>query len=294
LSFFSRYRKFIAAVVTLVVLVALMGLTARERETVLLLEKAFLEALAPFQAWLGNLSAGIRTGIADLQAVGRLRAENIELRAKADAYDATVHRLRELEIENERLRALLGFAERVGYESVAAEVVARSPDNWFSRLVVDRGSADGVAKDMPVVTGQGLVGRVIAVSAHVSVVQLLTDRECGVGGLVQSTRDAGIVSGQGSQSPLLSMMLFERDAVVGPGDAVVTSGYGSIYPPGLYIGEVVEVKKDTYGLVKYALIRPGVVFGRLEEVIILTNAAPSTTVPTTQTAPVGGVGGGGP
>ncbi len=267
----GRYRKFVAAVVTLVVLVTLMSLTARERGTVLLIEKALVEAIAPVQSWLDGLAAGVRGGIADLETISRLRAENQALQAKADAYDATVHRLRELEIENERLRALLGFAQSVHFEYVVADVVARNPDNWFGRVTINRGQVDGLAKDMPVVTSQGLVGRIVQVSRNVAVVQLLTDRDSGAGALIQSSRDAGIVSGQGNQSPLLSMMLFERGATVNVGDAVITSGLGQIYPAGLYIGQVVEVKRDQYGLLKYALVRPGVEFGRIEEVLVIVN-----------------------
>jgi len=271
LNSFGRYRRFAAAVVTLVVLVVLMGVTARERETVMLLERALVEAAAPIQAWFEGLAAGIRGGLSDIRAISQLRRENESLRAKAEAYDAALRRLRELEIENERLRALLGFSEAVPFDYVVADVIARNPDNWFSRVTIDRGSRHGIAKDMPVVTSQGLVGRVVGVSTNVSFVQLLTDRECGVGALVQSSRDAGIVKGQGSQSSLLRMMFFEREAEVGEGDALVTSGLGEIYPPGLYIGRVVEVTTEQHGLIKYAAVRPGVDFGSLEEVLVIVN-----------------------
>lgn len=267
----GRYRKLVASVVTLATLVTLMSVTARERETVMGVQRLLIEAISPVQAWFAGLAAGVRGGVSDLQAISRLREENNTLRAKADAYDATLHRLKELEIENERLRALLGFTRAVTYRYVVADVVARNPDNWFSRVTINRGSRDGLAKDMPVVTSQGLVGRVVEVSSNVSVVQLLTDRDSGAGALIQSSRDAGIVSGQGNQSAFLSMMLFERDAVVNAGDAVITSGYGVIYPPGLFIGRVVEVKRDHYGLLKYASVRPGVEFGRLEEVLVITS-----------------------
>jgi rod shape-determining protein MreC len=271
LNSFGRYRRFAAAVVTLVVLVVLMGVTARERETVMLLERALVEAAAPIQAWFEGLAAGIRGGLSDIRAISQLRRENESLRAKAEAYDAALHRLRELETENERLRALLGFSEAVPFDYVVADVIARNPDNWFSRVTINRGARHGIAKDMPVVTSQGLVGRVVGVSTNVSFVQLLTDRECGVGALVQSSRDAGIVKGQGSQSSLLRMMFFEREAGVGEGDALVTSGLGEIYPPGLFIGRVVKVTTEQHGLIKYALIRPGVDFGSLEEVLVIVN-----------------------
>jgi rod shape-determining protein MreC len=262
----------VAALITLVVLVTLMSVTSRERETVMLLQRALIEVFAPVQAWFGSLASGVRSGVDDIQTIGRLREENLTLRAKADAYDAIRSRMEEIEFENERLRALLGFTRSVELEYVAANVVARNPDNWFSRLTINRGSADGIAKDMPVVTPQGVVGRIIEVSSNVSVVQLLTDRSSGAGGIVQSSRDAGIVNGQGSQSPFLVMMLFARDAVVNEGDTIVTSGFGEIYPPGLYIGRVVEVRREQYGLIRQATIRPGVEFNRLHEVLVITNA----------------------
>jgi len=267
----GRYRKFVAALVTLVVLVTLMGVTARERATVMFLERALIGAVAPVQSWFEGLAAGIRGGIADIQAISRLQEENEALRAKAGAYDAILRRLRELEIENERLRALLGFSQAVEFEYVVADVVARNSDNWFSRVTLSRGSADGIAKDMPVVTSQGLVGRIVAVTPHVSVVELLTDRDAGAGALIQSSRDTGIVRGQGNQSALLRMMFFVREAEVNEGDAVVTSGLGEIYPAGLFIGRVVDVEIEHYGLIRYATVRPSVDFGRLEEVLVITN-----------------------
>lgn len=270
----GRYRKFLAAALTLVVLITLMGFTARERETVRLVERAILGVFTPIQAWFSGLAAGISGGITDIQTFSRLRAENESLRAKAEAYDATLHLLEELEIENERLRALLGFSQAVPYEYVVADVVARNPDNWFSRVTINRGAADGIAKDMPVVTSQGLVGRIVQVSGSVSVVELLTDRDSAAGAMVQSSRDAGVARGQGSETPLLSMLLFVREAEVNVGDTVVTSGLGEIYPPGLFIGRVVEVRKEHYGLIKSAQIRPGVEFGRLEEVLVITNYRP--------------------
>jgi rod shape-determining protein MreC len=274
----GRWRKFIAAVVTLIALVILMSVTVRERQAILFIEKAVVEAFAPVQAWASGLTAGVRGGLADLQAVSRLRQENEALRLKADAYDSTLHQLRELEIENERLRSLLGFTQSIRYSYVVADVIARNADNWFSRLTIDRGLSDGLAKDMPVVTSQGLVGRIVEVSNHVSIVQLLTDRDSGAGALIQSSRDAGIVSGQGNESPLLVMMLFERNAAVGVGDVVVTSGFGEIFPSGLHIGVTVEVAKDSYGLLKYAKIRPAVDYGRLQEVLVITNAG-SVAIP---------------
>lgn len=287
----GRYRKFAAAILALIVLVALMSLTARERETMMVIERAILGLAAPIENWLGGLAAGIRGGVADIQAISRLRQENESLKAKADAYDATTHRLMELEQENERLRGLLGFRQAVTYETVAADVVARNPDNWWSRVTINRGAADGVARNMPVMTSQGLVGRVVEVSAHLAVVELLTDRDCQVGALVQSSRDAGVVRGQGSQADYLSVMLFARNAVVNVDDAIVTSGLGEIYPAGLYIGRVTKVTKDKYGLLKYATVEPAVEFGRLEEVLVITTPREAVTPQDDAAAAGGAVGG---
>jgi rod shape-determining protein MreC len=164
---------------------------------------------------------------------------------------------------------LLGFKERTGVEGIAAQVVARNPNNWFSTVTLNRGANHGVRRDMVVVTAQGLVGRVSEVAPQTAKVMLITDPESGVGGLIQRSRDTGVVLGQTGDRARVIMKLFSPESAPLVGDKVITSGLGMVFPKGLSIGEVVSVETGDYGLVRYVEIEPAVDLDRLEEVLII-------------------------
>ena len=135
-------------------------------------------------------------------------------------------------------------------------------------IVINRGSEQGITKDMPVVTPQGLVGNVIQVFGNTAKVQLILDPRSAVGSLVQRTesRTAAIVEGSGTTPLSPRMVNLARDADIIKGDKVITSGWGGIYPKGLVVGEVTAVVNEEGGLLKYAVLKPAVDFDRLEEV----------------------------
>lgn len=168
------------------------------------------------------------------------------------------------------------------FDLVTATVVGRDIGTWNSTIIINRGSADGITKDMAVVTPQGLVGSVVNVYTNVAKVQLILDARSAVGTLVQrpESRVAAIVEGS-SASPLTPRMVnIARDADIIKSDKLITSGFGGIYPKGLLIGEVVDIVNEEGGLLKYAYLRPAVDFARLEEVsVIVRSREPIPTLP---------------
>lgn len=265
----QRYQKPIVAVVAVLAIVALLSFTARERARLTALEAWIAELIVPVQGWVSAVYGSVRSVADTVAELGRLRDENARLTAEIERLRAEAARWQEALAENERLRELLGFASTSAFDVLGAEVVGRNPDQWFRRLVINRGASDGVAKDMPVVVGRRLVGRVIAATPNSATVLLLTDPESGVGGLIQRTRDAGVVLGGGDEPGLLSMRLFSRDARPVEGDLVVTSGLGGVFPPGLIIGHVAAVEREQFGLVRTARVRPAADLDRIEEVLVL-------------------------
>ena len=151
---------------------------------------------------------------------------------------------------------------------MSAEVIARSPENWHKSMTINRGKADGISRNLVVVTPQGLVGRVTSCTDTTSEVLLILDRESAVGALVQVSRTQGIVEGHGDQNRL-KMVNIPYDSSIQNGQIVVTSGLSEIFPPGLRIGEVIDVGHEPNGLLKYAYIKPSVDFDKLEEVFII-------------------------
>lgn len=270
LPFISRNRDFLAAALVVISLVALMATTTRHRDAIAVAEQWFLDLLTPFFRATSETVTRARTWYTEVSQLRRLRAENDELRRAADSVASLQSEISELQAENTRLREMLGFSAQSAYPLVAAKIVARNPDNWFAIVVINRGSADGVAKDMPVVTPRGLVGRVSKVGLRSSTVMLLGDPDSGVGALVQRSRDTGVVLGAAGPNPILRMKLFSRDASVEAGDTVITSGLGGVFPAGLLVGLVNKVSTDQFGLLKVAEITPAADLARLAEVFVIT------------------------
>jgi rod shape-determining protein MreC len=179
-------------------------------------------------------------------------------------------RLREAEIENATLREQLGFKEaNPDFRLVAAEVIGRDPSNFLEYILIDRGSSDGITANMPVVTSQGLVGRIVEVYPRSSRVLLITDPSSSVNALIQSSRATGVVQGQTDGS--LVMRYIQQGEEVKVGDLVLTSGLGGHFPKRLIVGQVTSVRQRDVEPFQEAEVKPTVQFNHLEIVLIITN-----------------------
>lgn len=268
-------KKAVAAVSLLGVIIAAMHLTAGERRTMIPPEGTCRDVLAPVQEAATDAGRLIYEGLGTIFSLGRAAREE-QLQKQIRQLEGEVARLQEFRAESERLRRLLDFREKTRdrYELVAADVIGRDPGNWFGTVAVDRGAADGVGPDMPVLLPEGLVGRVLRVSQHTSEVLLLTDPRSSVGGTVQVTRTPGVLRGVVNGFGQLRMTYLVKDAPVEKGQMVVTSGLGGIFPGGIPVGKIVSVRPEPTGLTKEALVQPLVDFARLEEVFILVRTVP--------------------
>jgi rod shape-determining protein MreC len=182
----------------------------------------------------------------------------------------------EIWAENGRLRELLNFKKsQQRHIFLPAKVVGFNPGGLEGSLIIDRGKKDGLEMEMPVVTANGLVGRVTEVYRSSARVQLILHPDSAVGGIVQrpASRVSGIVSGNASTPFAPNLINLARGADIVAGDTILTSGFGSIYPKGIVVGVVAEVVNAEGGLLKYAVIEPTVDFSRLEEVMVIVNAA---------------------
>lgn len=199
------------------------------------------------------------------QENGRLRGE---LRARE-----------ELRLENERLRLLLGLRERAPEVRMAhARVIAESPTPLFRSIRVDRGSSDGVRVGAAVLGFEGLVGRVAALASGHADVMLLVDANSSTDVLVQRTRARARVRGAGDDGQLaLEVQYLARTADVVPGDILITSGVGDIFPKGLSVGTVAATEQRAFGLYQGAQVQPSVDFTRLEDVMIVLGTWPEGT-----------------
>ena len=259
----------LAACLGLAVLL-LAGLTSTERENISKPEQLLREMLAPLQNGAGVIAGNIHNWGAYLQGVDNIRAENDELKKENSELRLQLVDLAEYQQENERLRELLNAAEdyKSNFEYVTTTVINRAQSSWYKTIVINGGSEDGFAVDMPVVCAQGLVGRIINTSAHTAEVLLITDREGAVSAMVQNSRTVGVVEGDGETSEL-SMIHVPYDAEIENYQQLVTSGYGGVYPKGLLVGYISSIELKSDGLLLDIAVRSYVDFNRLEEVMVL-------------------------
>ncbi len=201
-----------------------------------------------------------------------LKDQLANLKSELSDYD-------ELQKENARLTKLLDYEQKqTHYSFKVANIVAKDPGIWFDSFTINLGTTNGIAVDMPVVTPDGVIGRVEEVGMNWAKVMTIIDGRSGVSSIVDRTRDVGTVRGRMESepdNPLLDMDLLPMDTDIQVGDSVLTSGIGGIYPKGLTIGQVSSVGTD--GNQKKAVVKAAVNFRNLEEVLVLVTSGSSTS-----------------
>ena len=198
--------------------------------------------------------------------------ENIRIKKEIDSLRMENYRLRELLATNQRLQNLLQFRETIDQPILTAQVIGRDPTGWFKSIIIDKGKNSGIKVNMPVVNAQGVVGRLVSVSNNYAKVLLIIDQNSSVDCIIDRSRDSGIVKGLSSKICILDYVLKTSDVRVG--DEIVTSGLGRVYPKGIPVGEVVDVKDPPGGLFKDVRIRPAVDFSKLEELLVILKEDP--------------------
>ena len=218
---------------------------------------------------LDSLSQGIETFWNRYIALRQVGDENLNLHREVARLQEDNNRLREKAVATDRLQALLELKEELPYTTIAARVLGRDPTNWYRSIVINKGQDDGVGVDMGVMTPMEAVGRVIKVQSHVAVVLLIIDRNNAVTGLIQRTRDEGIVEGTEKGLAWIKYLPLLSGAKVG--DAVVTSGLAGGFPRGLPIGRITRIERREAELFLAAEIQPDTDFAKLEEVLVISN-----------------------
>ena len=213
----------------------------------------------------------------------RTAQQNELLKERLTQVEQELNLARQATAENERLRALLNLNEQLNIQTVPARVIARDPSVWFNTITINRGTSSGIAANMPVVTAGGIVGRVITVSPWASQVMLITDEKAGAGAVVGQLGESGALGSVRGRADL-GVALIEMRYVSGlekveVNDSVMTTGQDGIYPPGLNVGRVVDVKKGTATQAHQILIQPGAQLDQLEDVAVLLYNPPPRLVP---------------
>jgi rod shape-determining protein MreC len=162
---------------------------------------------------------------------------------------------------------MLNFDLQIPYRLVPAEVIGINPGSIMKSFEINTGTENGVNSDMPVMTADGIVGKIIEVTNNTAIVQMLVDHNCRISVIDQNTRAMGIIRWQGGKFLEMSNVPIESKVVVG--DTIVSSGLGEIFPPGLMVGTVIYSKDIENTLFKDIMVKPTVDFGSLEEVFVV-------------------------
>ncbi len=214
-----------------------------------------------------------------LQTLDQAQAELVKLRQQVSELTVRNQILEDKTAENQRLREMLGFEKAAPWRLRACRVLARDPDSWWTSVRVDVGWGDDpdLAKDLPVVSPRGVVGKTGEVSRDVTDIILMVDRNCSITANVEGTQDHGIVKGQGNFEQGGSRIMMEylpKNSQVAAGQFIVTSDLSPNFPAGLKIGQVTEVPPlnngyPTFGMYREAVIEPTADLNKLDELFIV-------------------------
>ena len=246
------------------------------------LSSLVLNPVISAQTWLATRYQAVENFFSAPQDLARLRQRNAELEAEVSRLETEIIELNQQIAETRILSALVDFA-RVHPENryVAASVIGRDTNPFLRYVIINRGSDDDLRRGMPVVTQQGLVGRIAAVTPQAARVQLITDPGSNVNVRLEPSRAQAVLQGQITGEVALDMI--PQSANVQSGDLVLTSGLGGNYPADILIGQVTGVRRRDYDIFQRASVQPVVDFSNLEIVLVITNFRPvdiSPLVPT--------------
>lgn len=240
--------------------------------------KLALQPILPIQEWLYSRFQFLQEILNSPTDVALVRQENIDLVAENAELQTQVIGLQQQVNEVEILSALLDFARaQPANDYQAAAVIGRDPSPFIQYVIINRGSDDGLRRGMPVVSAQGLVGRIAAVTANAARVQLITDPSSKINVLIGGEKIDGVLSGTITSN--LFIDLIPQDETIEPGELVLTSGIGGNYPANILVGQIASVRGEATDLFQQAPLEPVTNFDQLEIVLVIVNFEPIDITP---------------
>jgi rod shape-determining protein MreC len=271
-TFLWRNRVLLTSGVLLILSLHLISTGVHPGDLAARPESAFLAVISPITGTFTHLSDGASSVTRDYIDLIHVRSENALLRNELAKVKSDQARLAELEVENKHLGELLALRDALGTNAVAANVIGSDANGIQRTLVLSSGSSNGLSPGMAVLANEGVVGKIIAVSPNASRVLMIDDHNSALDGFDQRTRARGIVAGLVDDGVI--MKYADRSQDIRTGDSIVTSGLDGIFPRGLLVGTIKNVRRDGAGLFLGVKITPAVDFRQLEQVLILTQPPP--------------------
>jgi rod shape-determining protein MreC len=270
---FFLNKRLIILLVSMIILVSLIGFSLKERKELTWPEQFVKDTTGWVQTLVSrpaNYIAGFFGNVNDLQ---NTYVENKELRSRLDELAQLKADVQTLTEENNELRDILDKKDSLSdYKQIQATVIGRNPDRWDELLIINKGSTDGIERDMAVITSTGLIGKVKSSRQFTSTIQLLssTDATNRVSAeIVGNQTYYGQIEGFDAVKEMLLLKKIPYEAKIEKGQLVQTSGMGGVFPSRLIIGTVEEVVPDEFGLTQTAFVKPGANFYDLEHVMVI-------------------------
>ena len=262
----NKERAALVMVPLLLLQLALLSLQIESSSGTLLFRTWTMAAQGPIVSYSSGLIGGVRHAWRSYIWLIGARAENERLQQTVNRLLLLNSNSEQAVLENSRLRRLLAINDPIEFQTVGARIVARAPSFLSNIAYIDRGSKDGVRADAPVLSGDGIVGRVVLVSKYQSQIQLITNPDASVGALLEHTRTPGVLRGSGDL--LLDLNYISNTESISIGDVVLSSGLDGIYPKGLAIGKVVDSRKGN-GVFRIIKVLPDMDLIHIEEISVL-------------------------
>jgi len=277
--FSKKKRRFLPLLVPFILVLIFFSMTGRSVRRAPWYEEAFWNVISPPQRVLSSLSESFSNLWTNYFALVGLKKENESLKIEISSLKNDLIAEKELSKENERLRSLLSYHDSFPQKTLVARVIANDPRSEFKSLTLNRGYSDGVEPLMPVIGPGGLVGKIGEVGSNISKVLLITDPNSAVDAMVQRSRARGLLIGEVTRTVmrpgfyLTRLEYLRRVSDVKNDDVVVTSGLDKIFPPGIPIGTLNDLKNTRYGVFREAVVVPFENMAELQEVLIILSRA---------------------
>jgi rod shape-determining protein MreC len=269
---FFLNKRLIVLLVSIILLVALIGISLKERQKLTWPEQFIKDTIGVAERVFEKPAHAVAGFFQNIKDIKLTYEENKVLKAKLDKYAELSSKVGELSKENEELRSILGKKETLrDYNPLQATIIGRNPDKWYDLVAIDKGAQQGVKKDMAIITEKGLIGKVKSVSQFTSTVELLSslNRTNRISAFVQDDAAIfGLIEGYDKEKQALIFTKIPSDAKVKKDQIVVTSGLGGIFPRGLVIGTIVDVTPDDYGLTQTAYVKPAADLNDINNVMV--------------------------
>ncbi|WP_313070209.1 rod shape-determining protein MreC [Lacrimispora sp.] len=268
----SKRSKYVLISLT-VFCVLLIGLTSMRDEWLTPLRTGVGYVLIPVQSGVNSVGSAIYGEITDLSKLRNAQKENREMKDIITQLTEENTRLQSEELELNRLRKLFALDQQYGqYEKVGARVIANDSSNWFQVFRIDKGSKDGIAVNMNVMAGGGLVGIVTDVGANYATVRSIIDDSSRVSGMAMQSGDSCIIAGDLTlfKEGRLRITNVLKDSDLKDGDKIITSNISSVFLPGLLVGYASDITNDSNNVTKSGYLVPAAEFDSLQDVLVVT------------------------